>query len=247
MAGGASGMMMRDNVKDKYLGDSDDDEDGGSDAEENVIEASDMVILGARTDEDASILEVNCYDPSTGNLWVHHDITLAAFPLCMAYLDMPPSTRFDGGSAGAYVAVGTFKPAIEIWNLDVIDPLEPVATLGGENLSAASAVLKEQEEEQAGGVGNKKGSKDKKKKKNKAKVKKAMAAVTLVDGSHTDAVMGLAWNPLQRQVLASASADTTVKLWDVTTQQCSVTLSNHQDKVGVGRDWMRRGEGCVGL
>lgn len=31
----------------------------------------------------------------------------------------------------SYCAVGTFEPAIEIWNLDVLDPLEPTATLGG--------------------------------------------------------------------------------------------------------------------
>ena len=33
---------------------------------------------------------------------------------------------------GNYVAVGTFQPSIEIWNLDVMDPLEPTAILGGE-------------------------------------------------------------------------------------------------------------------
>lgn len=27
--------------------------------------------------------------------------------------------------------MGTFEPGIEIWNLDVLDPLEPTATLGG--------------------------------------------------------------------------------------------------------------------
>ncbi len=34
---------------------------------------------------------------------------------------------------GSYVAVGTFHPSIEIWNLDVIDSLEPAAVLGGIN------------------------------------------------------------------------------------------------------------------
>eukprot|EP00613_Pedinella_sp_CCMP2098_P073345 CAMPEP_0171905444 /NCGR_PEP_ID=MMETSP0993-20121228/5215_1 /TAXON_ID=483369 /ORGANISM="non described non described, Strain CCMP2098" /LENGTH=619 /DNA_ID=CAMNT_0012536925 /DNA_START=66 /DNA_END=1925 /DNA_ORIENTATION=+ len=218
----AGGGMLRDAV-DKHLGESDEE---GSDVDDNVVESSDLVILGARTDEDSSILEVNCFDPANGNLWVHHDITLAAFPLSLAFLDTAPSLRADGGNTGAYVAVGTFKPAIEIWNLDVLDPLEPSATLGGEDLAAASALLKEAEEK------NKHSKKDKKKKKKSGgSAKQAMAAVTLVEGSHSDAVMGLSWNRLQRQVLASASADTTVKLWDVSTQQCSLTLSHHADKV----------------
>lgn len=36
-----------------------------------------------------------------------------------------------GGARRSYCAIGTFEPAIEIWNLDVLDPLEPTATLGG--------------------------------------------------------------------------------------------------------------------
>lgn len=33
---------------------------------------------------------------------------------------------------GSFAAVGTFKPGIEIWDVDIIDPLEPVRILGGE-------------------------------------------------------------------------------------------------------------------
>ena len=34
-------------------------------------------------------------------------------------------------AVGSYVAVGTFQPEIEIWNLDVMDVMEPSAILGG--------------------------------------------------------------------------------------------------------------------
>ena len=60
----------------------------------------------------------------------------------------------------------------------------------------------------------------------KKKKKKA-----LKPDSHADAVLALSWNRDYRNVLASGSADTTVKVWDLATEQCSATLDYHQDKV----------------
>ena len=60
----------------------------------------------------------------------------------------------------------------------------------------------------------------------KQKKKKA-----LKPDSHADAVLALSWNRDYRNVLASGSADTTVKVWDLATEQCSATLDYHQDKV----------------
>lgn len=110
-------------------------------------------------------------------------------------------------------AVGTMEPGIELWDLDILDAVEPVACLGGPCNAASMDV------DAAESV-----SKKKKKKKKKH-------AQQLKDGSHTDAVLGLAWNQEFRNVLASASADTTVKVWDLATQQCNHTLEHHRDKV----------------
>ena len=176
------------------------EEEENEDQEDDEVRAGDSMIVTAITEDDFSHLEVQLYTED-GTLYVHHDINLPEFPLCLAWLDCPPF-RIDGSqtSLGNYVAVGTFDPVIEIWNLDVLDPLEPSASLGG--------ILSK--------------SKNKKTKKKTVHYK---------DGSHEGAVMALSWNKHFRQALASGSADTTVKIWDVTTQACSHTFTHHSDKV----------------
>ena len=44
------------------------------------------------------------------------------------------------------LAVGTFAPHIEIWDMDVLDALEPVAVLGAAGIEAAAAAAEEEEE-----------------------------------------------------------------------------------------------------
>lgn len=92
------------------------------------------------------------------NLFVHHDILLPAFPLSVAWLDCDPRGATD---AGNFAAVGTMSPGIEIWDLDVADSVEPLASLGGELSSGGGEDLAEAV------TAKQKGGEEKKKKKKK--------------------------------------------------------------------------------
>lgn len=118
-------QQQGDNV---ILDEGDSDEE---DAEDNEVRPTDALLAVAITEDEYSHLEIQLLSDD-GNLYVHHDIALPDFPLCLAWTDCPPFLAQDNSqvSIGNFMAVGTFNPVIEIWNLDVLDPLEPTATLG---------------------------------------------------------------------------------------------------------------------
>ena len=218
------------NKDDPHLKLSEEDEADGSEVEDFTIQPTDLMLMGARSDEEMSNLEVYVYETKQDNMYVHHDIPLPVFPLCLAWMETPPAAlKGPLGGGRNFVAVGTFQPFIEIWNLDVIDALEPAAVLGGAAAEAAlaahDAVAAEHEAVGAGGEGGKKKKKSK-------KARPAGDAPLFAEG-HTDAVMCLAWNKLQPNVLASGSADTTVRLWDLQgdLDSSAQTLRHHSDKV----------------
>ena len=179
----------------------------------------------------------------------------------MDWVGVVPGSGANSTGTGSYAAVGTFNPSIEMyvnvyaiesenrrtkkeihsqlcmdiridqfsWDLDLDKPVEPTAVLGG-FVSDGEGVATETAEDEDGSISKKKKKKSKKKKKKKNMLASA-AVPQLKPDSHKDAVMCLGASPYQRNVLASGSADHTVKLWDVTTLKCELTLTQHTDKV----------------
>ena len=84
-----------------------DEED--EDAEDDEIRATDSLLVVAITEDEYSHLEVQLL-ADDGTMFIHHDISLPEFPLCLAWMDCPPF-QADGGqlAIGNYIAVGTFE------------------------------------------------------------------------------------------------------------------------------------------
>ncbi|WFD32958.1 rRNA-processing protein [Malassezia sp. CBS 17886] len=213
-------QAFRDNDKDPYITLKDDAGDDAEEREQLEVLPSDNLIATAKTEDDVSMLEVYVYSATDENLYVHHDLLLPAFPLDLAWLDYTPapasaSRGTVAGTMGNLVAIGTMDPEIEIWNMDTVEAMYPDAILGRKDLTEAL--------DAPAGTGKKR------RRTPKARVPNAT--------HHVDAVLSLSWNPRVRNLLASGSADTTVKMWDLSrpcagTEACALrSFDAHTDKV----------------
>jgi len=114
--------------EDPYLTATDKDvlEDDQEDFEDFQIRGTDNLIVCGHVEGDSSSLEVYVYNDVEDALYVHHDILLPSFPLALEWLSFDPESEVRG----SLVAVGSMQPIIEVWDLDIVDCLEPAFKLG---------------------------------------------------------------------------------------------------------------------
>ncbi|KAJ1307800.1 hypothetical protein OPQ81_001883 [Rhizoctonia solani] len=190
----------RSNDEDPYITLNEDDEE--AEREELKVLPADNMIVTAKTEDEISHLEVYIYNDDDENLYVHHDILLPSFPLCLEWLDFPPPPA----------ATGNHTRSSHSTTRKLYRTIYPSLILGRPDKSAAHVPVPL-------GTGKKK--------------RKQTKARELSTEYHVDAVLGLSWNRAHRNILASASADSTVKIWDLSSAggKALRSYNAHTDKV----------------
>lgn len=115
------------NEEDPYVTLKDEEDDDDSEKENHAILPSDNLIAVGHVEGEAAILEVYVYNEAA-SLYVHHDILLPAVPLAMEWLNYDPSD--EQLKPANLVAIGSMSPVIDVWDLDLVDSLEPAFSLG---------------------------------------------------------------------------------------------------------------------
>ncbi|WFD45243.1 rRNA-processing protein [Malassezia psittaci] len=224
----------RTNEDDPYITLPNDPADEEEEREQLEVLPTDNMIYVSKTEDELSMVEAYLYSAQDQSLYVHHDLLLPAFPLHLEWLDYAPAPVTDApnqrvaGTMGNFVAVGTMDPEIEIWDMDTVEGVYPNAVLGQKDITSSL--------DAPAGTGKK-----------KRKLPKARVANA---DYHVDAVLSLSWNRQARNLLASGSADKTVKIWDLsrpmsgTESKALRSFDAHTDKVQ-SVAWQVSGAGMI--
>lgn len=113
------------NADDPYVTRRDEDE-SDSEAEDLEVNPDENLIVTGLVDGDASTLVFHVFNEDEGSMYVHHDILLSSYPICVEWLNYDPEQAIPGN----LIAVGSMSPVIEVWDVDVINSLEPAFKLG---------------------------------------------------------------------------------------------------------------------
>mmetsp|Transcript_6912 Transcript_6912/g.15753 ORF Transcript_6912/g.15753 Transcript_6912/m.15753 type:complete len:446 (-) Transcript_6912:148-1485(-) len=111
------------------------DPDSESEGDLGEIRPEDNVFLAVSCEEDVCQLEVYVFDEENVSTYVHHDIMLTAYPLCVEWLS-------SAEEEGSYAAIGLIDHTLQIWDLQDTEALEPVVALGKEKKSKGKVTKK---------------------------------------------------------------------------------------------------------
>lgn len=101
------------------------DSPSDSENEDEVIKADDNLLLVGHVDGDLSTIDVYIYNENDGDMYIHHDLMLKSPPLCIEWLSVETVS-----GPGNMCAVGTMNSVIEVWDLDLVNCVEPISKLG---------------------------------------------------------------------------------------------------------------------
>lgn len=103
------------------------DDDDEEQRDQFQLVNTDRMLVCARSAE-LGFIDCLVYNGQTDDFFFHHNMLITSIPLCTIYLDFSP---LGNGASGNYCAVSTCSTEIEIWDLDTLDAISPVLTLGG--------------------------------------------------------------------------------------------------------------------
>ena len=86
------------------------------------------------SEQEFSNLHVYVYEEEVRGLYAHHDIMLSNYQLCLEWCNFVSGSS-DYANKANFIIVGTFLSEIEIWNLDVMNAIQPSFLLGGHSQS----------------------------------------------------------------------------------------------------------------
>jgi periodic tryptophan protein 1 len=201
-----------------------------------TIHNTDSILVCGTAQDDFSNLEIYIYDEANQSLFVHHDIMLANYPLCIEWLPKNPIYNEKAN----YAIVGSFTPEIEIWNLDTIDAIEPDFTLGLPSKSTSKLKKKKKQAEDPNTHNeavvamnlnpfNKgmlcSGGSDKK----VILWDIASQKSTRVIKDHKDKLQTVRFNRCEENVLLTAGFDKAIKIYDLRVEGTSMAFSLKED------------------
>ncbi|UKJ88741.2 hypothetical protein MACJ_001986 [Theileria orientalis] len=202
-------MFTMSSKDEKYI------EEDEEDVKARKLEESDRVIIAGVNYEHLSALVVYIYDVNTCGLEPNHTIELGSFPLC--------SEVIGDSETIPLLAVGTFEPDINIWNISEINLLSPFVTLGGD-IEDKTAVLSLSHSQNrkfllAGGYSD-----------NAVRVWDLnQTSVVQTLNHHTNKVQVVSWNPKDPSLMFTGGFDKVVTLTDLRQSKPGSTFKMEAD------------------